>query len=49
MFVAKPLETIFQFDLPCVVITDGNEVLPRDGRIVQCAAYSPADHAVCDH
>ena len=24
----QTLETIFQFDLPCVVITDGNEVLP---------------------
>ena len=24
----QTLETIFQFDIPCVVITDGNEVLP---------------------
>ena len=24
----QTLETIFQFDVPCVVITDGNEVLP---------------------
>lgn len=24
----KTLETIFQFDIPCMVITDGNEVLP---------------------
>ena len=24
----KTLETIYQFDIPCIVITDGNEVLP---------------------